>query len=396
MVLTKEDICFLENIYKYKTLSLQQVWQIAYKAMYSSVSECVQERIFPLAAEDYVQYLSDKFCGYRIAPTNKGIEAVRAYKDLPKFTKDEWGKEHRTFRTPSELRIRAGLLAHQLSLNDFLVNAKECLDKEVSIKSEIFLEKEVLDYDYFRPDGVISLKNSLNENMQIYVEQDMGTESRAQLLDKWDRYRRFIEYNKGDNELGKKVMLFIIGFDTTVKHPHGLSYDNMEAVIDFREKEVFKTVTTLFPSILDQDFDIYIGTEKEMLAILTEKLLPAFKHENLFEENVLRKHFKKELGYRIFKGNSLTKDFNGTVFSYQMLSPDGEKFVIDDSSYTPLSVVAKAIHMERCNALYLSEEKESGRYTNIIYTKEAEKLVRFMEYSGYKNVKDVIIQKQEV
>lgn len=391
MQLWAEDISLLETAYKYKILSLKQAWQASYKKVYSDATDCIGERIFPMVSEGLLQYTSDKFCGYRITLTNTGIEALREAKGLPKYTEDEFGNKKRTFRTPSQLRIREGLLPHQLSLNDYLLRADEILNLHKDISYEILLEKEVLQYDYFRPDGTIALKNKFGENMQIYVEQDMGTESRAQLLDKWDRYRRFIEYNKGDKELGKMVMLFVVGFDTTVKHPHGLSWNNMDEVIDFREKEVFKTITNLFPSILDQYFDIYVGTEETLLAVLKNKLIPWFKHERLFEEKVLNNYFKKQLNYRIFKAESLADSLDGSVFSYRMLSPKGDNFVIDDSLYTPLSVVAKAIHMERSNVFYLSINPDKQKFTNLIYTKEKDKLIRFMEYSGYKNVKDVLL-----
>lgn len=386
---TKQDYALLENLYKYKTLSFKQCWQAAYKEVFLDARRCTQDRLMPMIKEGYLEYLPEKFCDYRVTLTNKGIDTLREHLKLEKFIFDEDGNKVRSLRTPSQLRIRDKLVSHQLSLNQFLLDSRDILDDAKGATYEIALEKEVLDYDYFRPDGTISLKNSKGENMQVYVEQDMGTESRVQLDDKWDRYRMFINANKGDPSLGRMVMLFVINYDTTSRAPHGVNFNKMDEAIAFREKEVFKTITTLFSCVADGSFEIFIGTAKEMLDIFQNRLLPEFLHKSPFVKHILKGKYKDELGYKVFDGVYLTEKLDNNTFKYYMRTPSGDRYLIDDAYGIPLSVVAKAVYMERTNSY--ANARGLPRFTYIVAPDNLKKFREFTEYTGLTDLKDVLI-----
>lgn len=389
MELKNEDFNLLENVYKYKTLSFKQCWQASYTKIFLNVNTCINERIMLLIKDGYLDYIPEKCCDYRVVLTTKGVETLREYLNIPKYTSSYYGNQIRSMKTSSELRVREKLISHQLSLNENLLKMRDVLAAWDNITFDIALEKEVLNYDYFRPDGTISLKNLNDENMQVYIEQDMGTESRAQLEDKWDRYRRFINANKGDKKLGKMVMLFIIDYDTTSKPPHNVNFNKMDEAIAFREKEVFKTITTLFACVADASFEVYIGTSDEMLDVLKNKLIPDFLHNSIFEKTVIRDYYKTNLGYKIYSGAVLDRYFNGNRFKYAIVSPNKERYVIDDCYGIPLSVIAKAVYMEQTNVY----GKNNGLYPYIylIIPNDAKKFNDFVEYTGLTNLKDVLV-----
>lgn len=72
------------------------------------------------------------------------------------------------------------LINHQLELNQFVIefNAKHSADPNL-MPHKYYNEKFVSKYKFIRPDGMISIGD-----IDFFLEMDMGTENKKQLIDK--------------------------------------------------------------------------------------------------------------------------------------------------------------------------------------------------------------------
>lgn len=392
MQITDNELKLFQYIYDYKTLTLPQCWRVAYKDLYpNDYASCVKEKIYMLIQDGFLEYVSESFCKYRVVLTAKGIHALRESKNIPKTIVNYRGIEARNYKRPSELRLREGLAPHQLSLNDFLLYFEEYV-QGLPVTYSIDAEHSFKNYDYFRPDAMIRIEREDGRIMHICVEQDMGTESSRQLFDKWLRYRKFIATNGHSEDVGKIVMVFLINYDTSGPAPHGMNFNKMEQVIDFREKEVFKTITHLYPALLDGSFDAYIGTEAEILEAVQKQIMPEFLESPPFEKKFLIPVFKKELGYTVSRGGIIAPVVSDIAFSYYMRKVKEDKilknneevplsFLCDDATCLPLSVIAKMSYVDQINMVFRAKQPKHPGIKYIVFTEQKEKLMTWITYS---------------
>ena len=84
------------------------------------------------------------------------------------------GKNEKTILKVKDIEVEDKFASHQIALNDFVLEFKKKAGK-----INYFDEKFMSGLINIRPDGMIRL-----ENADLFLEQDMGTESAKQLRDK--------------------------------------------------------------------------------------------------------------------------------------------------------------------------------------------------------------------
>lgn len=400
--LSNADVDLFQHLYDFKTLSLKQCWQLCYQ---DKTLDEASQRLFQLCDDGYLSYTPAKIHIYRFSLTIRGIKKLYEKRNIPLFVKDTWGQEIRNYKQPAELAIRDNIMSHQMALNQFLVDfITRWRDENVQdVTYQIEAEKGFRDLDYFRPDAMIKLTDKDGKNTFLFVEQDMGFESRKQLLLKWDKYQKFISTHRVDEEVDRAIMLFIIDYDTTKEPPHNMTFDNMDALYHFRTKEVCRSVTGLLALMLDGFFDCFINVKETLMECIFQRIVPEVRGDKKFEKEVVIPIFKDELGYKVSRAWNIKKRFYDTVFSYYVRKEkkdgtiekdvNGENlaFMMDDASFTPLSLLAKAEHMERVNAFSASVDDKIAHCKYLIFSNEKDYLQELMTYCECTNSKDVLL-----
>lgn len=349
----------LQYLYDYKTLSLRQAWQAAFADKYSEAGqEWFHNEISPLMDAGLISLKANSFAGYRLELTGPGIGELCKIKGLPRFRYNEKGTRLPTLKFPSQLLIQDHLSAHQISLNQFLFDFRDIwasVMPHTNLTYTIEVEQLSEKYDYFRPDAEITISSPTKTTLHLYIEQDMGQESRKMMRLKWERYRRYIEARRGDQSFGSMIMLFIINYDTSMPAPHHLDFSNMPWCIDYRKRDVFLSMPYLYSEMLDGFFDTYTGTESEIINCVFTKLLPTFTgtYHNPVDSWLHTLSFLENA--TISQANSLAEMFGGVSFQrFSRILEDGHikhniAYVSDDPTFLPTSIFAKATHMQRVN-----------------------------------------------
>lgn len=402
LLITSTEVDLFQYLYDFKTLSLKQCWQLCYP---DKLLSDASSTLLKLSDAGYLKYTPAKTHTYRFSLAILGIKTLFQFKNIPLFIQNNWGEELRNYKQPKELKIKDNIVSHQMALNQFLVDfiVRWRQENVQGVTYEMFAEKGFRDIEYFRPDAFIKLTGKDGKHTFLFIEQDMGFESRKQLLLKWEKYRKFVETHRGDTEISRAIMLFIVDYDTTKAPPHNMNFVDMDAVYHFRTKEVCRSITGLLGSMLDGFFDCFINVRETLQDCIFQRIVPEVREDKLFETETLIPIFKEQLGYKVGRAWNIRKRFFDTVFSYYVrkekedgtidkdANGDNLSFMMDDASFTPLSLLAKANHMERVNAFSESVDNKIVHSRYLIYTGEKEYLEELMEYCDCANKKDVLL-----
>lgn len=347
--ITKTDLQLLLKLYKLRCLTLSQSWRVTYKSSGMTFKTFFKNKIRKFCSEYKIITIQNnnnsEFC---IQLTKKGIEVMRKKLKIPKKI---YNKELNLYSDPllsiKDVRIMSRLFPHQTALNEFVINFEELYPKLKYPQSfRYFDEKYVSQYSFIRPDGLIRIGN-----LDLFLEQDMGTESRKQLNDKWNKYRRFLNIR---NSSQKIVVLFIVTCDKEEQ----------------RKQLIRTTASQVFTKMLDDNFDVYIGNRTETLLTVFKKILPIhFKRYSVKTSVVLplKKH-----GYSISNARSLNVIFGGSAYGYYariirdkgVLISNGtaQEWLVDEYSYHPMSVLSKIDYATRTSADFKIRYKRGIKY----------------------------------
>lgn len=319
MKVSIKEIKFLYYLYKLRCLTLRQVHTFFY-----TQTTYYKEIITPLVLNKVIE-LKNVNGEYVVLITQKGIDLFRLYLKIPvEVYNAETGKIEKQILKAKDITIEDKYINHQVSLNDFVLEFGK-KTKDIEYYDEKFLSGMKI----IRPDGLIKVGG-----VDLFLEQDMGTESNAQLLDKWARYMRFLHNNPENTR--RIVVLFIVKCQKTEE----------------RKALVRKSILQTFGQINCAKFDFYIGTKDELIKICNDRIIPGEgkKTRNLI--SLMSKH-----GYKIYDGSKLKAKLN-TVYRYYALSSDKrgkplsycpnkkrtpkvQEFLIDDYEGSPVSVLNK-------------------------------------------------------
>lgn len=341
MELTKKDTELLYALYQYRCLDVKQ----AHLYFFPEIErrDIFEVKIlYPLIDMELIELVEYKE-GVAIFLMREGVDIVRDEYELSRdIVDEETHAVRRGYYTAGELRMSPRLVNHQVGLNQFALMFAERAPKELNWKH--YGEKFVSSYFGIRPDGMIRFFD-----VDIFLEQDMNTESERQLLGKWDNYRNFLRSKEHDMNPRRIIVFFIV--DNIVR----------EDTIKRRKNMVRFTAVDGLIDCFSDHFDMVVGTRQELLDYAFEWLIPSLqltnplqnefiqlmqdKHEFIVRDADKISSFMEDtydfIAYRTDSKNNLVVD-NGRV----------QEFLFDDATFSPLSLMHKIDFHKRNSATF--------------------------------------------
>lgn len=354
--LNKLDFLALRTVYEMRCLSVKQIWEHFYKKHNINYEDFYNARIIPLSNLKVIDIKTSNSGVCVVFLTTLGVEIVRNYFGLPSEIYDDGLKKNVSgVQSAKTLDMNQRLIDHQITLNEYVLKFKHLSKRQYPNESfKYFDEKFTSRYSIIRPDGIITVGN-----LDLFLEMDMGTESKKQLDDKWNRYRRFLNNNSTEFSGRKIIVLFIVKCEK----------------IEARKNLVRSSAEEVFTSLLKDNFEIYIGSEQELLNAVFKKILPIYYSDYTFENLLMKKLLKEKHGFSAVRGNKLKVNLQGSSYGYYIRKLDKnrhivrqdntiQEFLVDEYIYSPLSVIGKIYFAERTSTQF-----------NLIYKRKINYLV---------------------
>ena len=180
-ILKDDDLITLYYLYFYRAMDVEQLMERIYHVDTSTSSgkrarTIIVKRLMSQSVVTVSKYLPGREA---LQITNKGIEIVRYTKDIPNEVYDPSLKSiKKGYYTAADLHQKDQFLNHQIHMNQFMLDfEKKALPLGLHWKYSD--EKFLSEFFGMRPDGLITTLDT-----DFFVEIDMATESRKQLLEK--------------------------------------------------------------------------------------------------------------------------------------------------------------------------------------------------------------------
>jgi|GEM_PF-5401142 len=373
--LEHKDIEALKNIYMYRCLNEDQLFKLIYNDNNTN-KLYVRDKIQKMLNLNLIESV---FYGAELPVyflTSTGIDVVRTFYDLPYNIFDIEKKIiKRGYYRASELKINPKFINHQMQLNNFVINFSEKLNNRLVWK--YYDEKYMSQYVNIRPDGLIQILD-----VDLFLEIDMATESKNQLYEKWENYRNFLMSSEYAYKERKIIVLFIL---------------NNSEKIQERKDLIRYTITERILDLIDDNFEIYIGTQEEILNVIFKKIIPhSIGKDIILNEikNILEvNHF-----FNVDDGSIIKNFLIDTNYSFYIRKIDRrnylivennkiQEYLLDEYYFSPVSVLKKIAYLDRNNSIFKSKLGRELSY--IVVAKNEEELfhdLKIADLIGTKNV----------
>ncbi|MFF2531569.1 replication-relaxation family protein [Brevibacillus sp. NPDC058079] len=377
--LSLRDVDTLMSIYQFRCLNEKQIYQLHFQQM-TPIDEALSkdltisriQELLSLELIKEVEYLGGERV-YFLTPS--GVEVIRHYFELPTNVLDAQKKVvKRGYYRASELEIYPKNINHQIHLNQFVIDFQQL---KLDINYKYFDEKHVSQYTNIRPDGMISLLDT-----DFFLEMDMATESKKQLYEKWENYRKFLTSREYAYREKRIVVLFIVEGTSRIKERIDLiKYTIYERLLD----------------VLDSEFEIYVGTSADLRSLLSNRLIPACKEEDPYTTKI-KKVLEDKHGFHVSDGEQVRPVFQGTKYALYMrrlnennkiLIDEGrvQEFLVDDYFFEPTTLVSKVAYMDKNNSYFKSRFNREIVY--LVVGKTEDQMyndLRMVDLIGLKNI----------
>lgn len=366
--LSELDVEFLRAIYEYRCLSYEQGAFYFFNQQYNSIDE-FEVKVKFLEELELVESIEFKN-GHALFVTNRAIEIIRdTYGLATNIVDAERNVIRRGYYTAAELKMLPRLVNHQVHLNRFVLDFSH-LAQDESLNWKHYGEKYVSQYNGIRPDGMIRFYD-----LDIFLEQDMSTESKTQLMNKWDNYRTYLRSKEHDNNTRKIVMLFII--DGTTK-------------IEKRKDLVRFTAADSLIDLFSSRFEMYVGSREELLDLLFTSIIPTMQGLN-GTHNHFMKIMRMRHSYAVHDATRLKQFLSETEYNFMIYKMDNQgnlliqngrlqEFLVDDATDNPFSLHHKLAYHKRNSASFY---RAMDRHISVIFLVESEAVIkRQLELTG--------------
>lgn len=362
--LEESDIYFFHNIYQFRCLSIEQSYNYYYRDLFSSIEDFKEVKLDQFISLELVELIEYKE-GHAIFLTNQAIEIIRDYYGFATNVVDTNNNRQiikRGYFTAGELKMLPRLINHQIHLNRFVLDFNE-LAKDENLNWKHYGEKSVSQYFGIRPDALLRFYD-----VDIFLEQDMATESKIQLMSKWEHYRTYLRSRESEQNNRKIIVLFIV--------------DNTKN-IDKRKELVRFTATDSLIDLFSSKFEVYTGTRDDLLDLLFTEIIPTL--QNL---NGTHNHFNKIMRIRhkfiVNDATRLKKFLADTEYSFvayktdendNLLIENGrlQEFLFDNAMNNPLSIHHKIAYHKRNSAAFY---RSMNRNISVIFIVESEDIIK--------------------
>lgn len=335
--LERADIQLLYRLYQYRCLTIRQSFRELYQETYDDLGAFEEDRLELLITLGVVDKVEFNLENHALFLTKIGVDIVREAVQIEREIFDEDTKKvKRGYYTAGELRISPRLINHQVHLNQFVLEFK-ALAQDYGYNCNYYDEKFVSQYFTIRPDGLIQIFDT-----DFFVEMDMATENKSQLIDKWSHYRDFFRSQEYQEKEKKIVVLFVTENTKNLQSRKDLvRYTASQSLID----------------VFGDNFDMHIGSKAELLKLLFEQLIPDMVQENDNKAKILRL-LQQYHDFSIAPGERLKPLLHNTIYEFYIrrLNEDGgirslfgrvQEFLVDDYTTQPLSVLHKLTYHKR-------------------------------------------------
>ena len=311
--LSQADQQTLIKLYQLRCLSIQQVYRLYYQE-HLEFKQFVQETLVALVQLKLIKLNHYKENEFGITLENEGVQVVRHLLNLPPnlFTKDKRMLQ-RGYLRASDLRVLPRFMNHQIHLNEFILQFESQFNKKyTAYRYKYFDEKHLTHYLSIRPDGLLHLFD-----VDLFLEMDMGTETKKALEQKWRHYRQFIT-NEDFKYQERRMIIFM--------------FCEGEVEVQARRELILKTAFETLGDYFSNQIDMYVGSTEELTYLLFEKLIPHWlqtdptlptwqrllknKGFNLYRATQFNQYFKKghyqlfaQLPLKTNTGETLLQEF---------------------------------------------------------------------------------------
>lgn len=361
-MLSERDSEALTSIYLYRCLTIEQIYELHYKQSLRDPNETVSNSYCKSKIKDFLDYQiieKGEHSEDVYFLTSRGVDIVRGYLDLPVEVYNY--KQRRIssgYYRASELKISPKYINHQLALNQFMV---DFITRKPGVYWKYYDEKHISKLRNIRPDGMLTLMDT-----DYFLEMDMATESKKQLYEKWENYRRFLNSSEFDCHERKIVVLFII--ENTAQP---------QARIDL----IKKTLGDRLMDKIDKNFDIIIDSKENLINYLYEKI--NYIHQDIKSETDTIMHEFAREGFSVALGDGLSTLFNGLEYELYCRKIDKnnnvvvennriQEYLVDSYKYCPFSVLKKIAFFDNNNVFY---KNNLGRTFTYIVVAENEDII---------------------
>ena len=340
MKLTRYDLSFLSALYKYRALTIRQCFLYFFSRRFATFKDFYHKYVVPLVKFKLVDLRVGKRNGYALTLTQKSLDLLVKYAQLPSEIYDiDNDVVIKTLTKISDITVTNRYVDHQTEMNEFLLQFSLLACRQKIPNVQVYDEKFLSNYVNIRPDSLIRIGD-----LDLFVEQDMGTETLKQLNDKWNRYRRFLNFEFDSTGKRKIVVCFIVSCNGDV--------------LEKRKDLIRRSIQNTFDTLLSEHFDIFIGTRKELLRMVFDLYLnvTAYKSGWTYQDTV-KTAFEKH-GFKMHDGRALKMKLDGTSYQWYLAKTDTlghlsyfgnsktgqgrfQEFLCDDYRYSPVSVISK-------------------------------------------------------
>lgn len=249
---------------------------------------------------------------------------------------NENGQVSRGYHRAHELKLQPKNIPHQVHLNQFMIDFKTIYQyKNLTIPWEYYDEKYLSQYRKIRPDGMIRMLD-----VDLFLEMDMSTESKAQLTEKWKNYKWFLNSAEHRNDQ-KVIVLFII--------------ENTD-LIENRKNLIKLTAGDIVLDDIDDTFEIIVGTKEELLTIVFNQLIPDIKKTNYRKANIVNL-LTSRYGFNVSDASILQKKLGNQDYGFFVRKLDESNnllveynriqgFLVDYCYRDSLSTIAKISYLD--------------------------------------------------
>lgn len=377
--LPKRDLDVLHNIYLFRCLTTRQIYTFYKEMSYetflkSKLKEMISNKILEevkFSKEDVSMFL-----------TQVGVDIVREAFHLPvNIIDDKNNVIKRGYYRASELKMYPRLINHQINLNQFVLDFKQKYEAQhYNMVWKYYDEKYVSQYINIRPDGLIRLIDT-----DFFLEMDMSTESKAQLIDKWKNYRAFLKSKEFQYNERKIIVLFIIEGTNNI--------ENRKKIVRLTARD------ELLDFFNTGDFDLIVGSRDELLQIMFNELIPNIQQTN-YDIEKMKQIIYTNHKFNLASGDKLKKILNNTEYGYYVRKIDTnnsivvennkvQEFLLDYYPSNNLTLINKIEYLSKNSSSFKYQFKRDIEY--IIVCKDLNKMYEELKLFNLANEKNVYL-----
>ena len=335
-LLDKKDLEVLHNIYLLRCLTVSQIYLNYYQEDYTGVQDFRNKKLHELLETGAIEEILFSADNSAIFLTRLGIDVVVSEFKIPINIVNENGQVSRGYHRAHELKLQPKNIPHQVHLNHFMIDFKTIYQyKNLTIPWEYYDEKYLSQYRKIRPDGLIRMLD-----VDLFLEMDMSTESKAQLTEKWKNYKWFLNSAEHRNDQ-KVIVLFII--------------ENTD-LIENRKNLIKLTAGDIVLDDIDDTFEIIVGTKEELLTIVFNQLIPDIKKTNYRKANIVNL-LTSRYGFNVSDASILQKKLGNQDYGFFVRKLDESNnllveynriqgFLVDYCYRDSLSTIAKISYLD--------------------------------------------------